>query len=204
MNAPEAAQPADRLLEQMRRLQDAFDSKIRYDEVRERLVESMHEELQAYRQNLQQMQLRPILLDLVSMHDDLTKSIESAGCSIETAKALTFFRDTVEQTLARNGVESFLVEGSAVDRSRQKVISVIETADPDLDRRVAQRLRPGFSWNGKVLRPEWVSAYLAISARPPDPAADGALDRPAHAEDHPADPDGAVQVAANADKGAPS
>jgi len=206
MNTSQTPQPADQLLEQMRCLQDAFDSKIRYDEVRERMFESMNEELQTLRENLQQVQLRPILLDLVSMYDDLTKMIESAGCSPETAKALAFFRDTVEQTLARNGVQAFVVEGSAVDRSRQKVMRVIETTDPATDRRVAQRLRPGFSWNGRVLRPEWVSAYLSSPAGPapvaPVPAGDRAAGRPA--EELPVDSDGAMQVAADANEGARS
>lgn len=221
MNAPDARQPADALLEQVRRLQDSFDAKIRYDEVRERLVESMSEELAAHREGLYQLQLRPILLDLIAMYDDLSKVIESADSQPETVRTLAFFRDTIEQTLARNGVERFTVEGCTVDRARQKIISVVETADSASDREVAGRLRPGFSWNGRVLRPEWVSAYLATSpaARATLPAASGAsavqslaqpLDPPPvpqagdGATNRTADPIDIVPCAAHADEGVPS
>lgn len=161
MSAQVSSEPADPLLSGIHRLQAMFDAKIRYDEVRERLVESMSEELTAHRQGLLRSQLRPVLVDLVTMYDDLTKWSDAANCPPATATALLYFRDTVEQTLARNGVEAFTVEGNAVDRVRQKVISVVETTDPAVDRQVAERLRPGFSWHDKVLRPEWVTAFVA-------------------------------------------
>jgi molecular chaperone GrpE (heat shock protein) len=164
MSATENPEPADPLLAGIRRLQATFDAKIRYDEVRERLVDSMSEELAAHRQGLVHMQLRTILVDLITMYDDLSKSVEAVDCPPETAKALRFYRDSVEQILARNGVEAFTVAGLAVDRAKQKVISVVQTADPAADRQVAERLRPGFSWHEKVLRPEWVSVHAAAQA----------------------------------------
>jgi molecular chaperone GrpE (heat shock protein) len=160
--------PNGPVLAELKSLHAAFDAKIRYDEVRERFIATMSEELAAHRQGVYQMQLRPVLLDLVVMYDDLTQAIAVDDCTAATAAALGFFRDTVEQVLARNGVERFTVEGDLLDRSRQKVVSVVETADPDLDRQVAARLRPGFFWNGKVLRPEWVSAYRKVAARDPE------------------------------------
>lgn len=169
--------PSGSVLAELKALRAAFDAKIRYDEVRERFVATMSEELVAHRQGVYQMQLRPVLLDLVAMYDDLTQAITADGSSPATATTLGFFRDTVEQTLVRNGVERFTVEEDLVNRSRQKVVSVVETADPNLDRKVADRFRPGFFWNGKVLRPEWVSAYRQVAARTleappatPDPA----------------------------------
>lgn len=165
MSAPAGPEPADPLLEGIRRLQTAFDAKIRYDETRERLMESMTEELNAHRHGTFQTQLRPVLFDLVTMYDDLTKMSEAPDCLPATTTTLLLFRDTVEQTLARHGVEVFTVDGPGVDRARQKVIHVVETTDPTADRQVAERLRPGFHWHDKVLRPEWVSVYVVTDIR---------------------------------------
>ncbi|MEO6087692.1 MAG: nucleotide exchange factor GrpE [Umezawaea sp.] len=169
MSSPEAQDPADVVLAEIRRLQTTFDAKIRYDEARERVFDAMSEELTVHRQGLIQAQLRTVLLDLVTMYDDLTKLTGSTGCEPTTAEALLFFRETVEQTLARNGVEAFTVEGPEVDRARQKVISIVETADPGLDRHVAERSRTGFSWQDKVLRPEWVKVYAAVQGTATEP-----------------------------------
>jgi molecular chaperone GrpE (heat shock protein) len=194
------AEPADLLLEHMRGLQAAFDAKIRYDEVRERLVESMSEELAAHRQGLFQMQLRPLLHDLIQMHDDLTKMSESPDSPPETVHALGLFRDTVEQALARYGVERYTVDGDTVDRARQKVISVVDTPDPAVDRQLARRLRPGFTWNGKVLRPEWVSAYRHVAALPEEKAQSAA----GVEHDGTARPVEMAQIASRTEEGAPS
>lgn len=159
------------IMEELRRLRDVFDAKIRYDEAQERLVQSMSDELAQYRQDLYQNLLRPVLLDLVAMYDDLTQVIDAPEVSEATAGSLGFFRDTVEQVLARNGVHKFTVEDDAVDRSRQRVLSTVDTADARLRRHVAERLRVGFAWDEKVLRPEWVSTYRHVAQETTDPDA---------------------------------
>lgn len=194
MSMPDDQRPDDPLLEQLHKLHAAFDAKVRYDEVRERHFESMSKELAAHRQGLYQAPVRTILLDLAAMYDDLTNAINSAADCPETAEALAFFRGTVEQILARNGVARFSVDDTMVDRTRQKVISVVETSDPSTDRRVAVRLRPGFTWDDRMLRPEWVSVYVTRAmpqARPSD-----------EVNDHTADSADTLQVATQANEGA--
>ena len=162
--APEYAN--NQVLEQLRGLREVFDAKIRYDEARERLVEAMSEELLAYRQDLYQKLLRPVLLDLIGLYDDLMQVLESADSAPTTNTQLGFFRDSIEQILERNGAELFAIDGEDIDRTHQKVVQVTETPNQNLDRRLDRRLRPGFSWNGKVLRPEWVTAYRYVAAPP--------------------------------------
>lgn len=155
------------LLDQMRRLQAAFDAKIRYDETRERLVESMSQELAVHREQQTQRQVRTILVDLVAMHDDLNRLAAAPDCAPETARTLEYFRDLVEQTLARSGVEPFTVEGDEVDRGQQRIVGTVPTTDPAADRTVAQRLRAGFRWHDQTLRPEWVTAQRYTPEEPP-------------------------------------
>jgi molecular chaperone GrpE (heat shock protein) len=101
------------------------------------------------------------------MHDDLTQLLaggDGEGADGAPTGALASFWDSVMETLHRNGVTSFTIDGDTVDRARQRVIRVIDTVDPALDRRVADRLRPGFELDGRVLRPEWVAVYRHVPA----------------------------------------
>ncbi|QXJ21491.1 nucleotide exchange factor GrpE [Actinomadura graeca] len=191
------AGPAIRsLAEELRGLRKLFDSKIRYDEVRERLVESMSDELDRHRQGFHQTLLRPVLLDLVSLHDDLTQVIDAAETPSPTAGTLAFFRDTVEQILVRNGVRRFSVDGDALDRARQQVVSTVDTSDPALGRTVARRLRAGFSWDENVLRPEWVSVHRHVAAAPANGAPEPDAPTPA-----PAGTDAGTSAGEDADVG---
>lgn len=171
-----SAPTIETVMEELTGLRQAFDSKIRYDEGRERLIQTMSEELEQYRGNLHQSMLRPVLLDLVSLYDDVTQVLDSPDTPAEAADRLGFVRDTVEQILNRNGVQKFAVEDSTVDRSRQRVVSTVGTADPALRRQIAQRLRAGFAWDEKVLRPEWVSGYRHVGTPSADSAREGAAE----------------------------
>lgn len=161
---PTVAESLNLLLDQVGELRREFDAKIRFDEVRERQVESLHEELEAHRRGLYRSLLRPVLGDLIAMSDDLADVLRDAPAADDEragrlVEAIGSFQDSVLETLLRNGVTTFTVEEDAFDRSRQKVIETVETTEPALDRTVASRLRPGFELDGVVLRPEWVSAY---------------------------------------------
>jgi molecular chaperone GrpE (heat shock protein) len=131
-------------------LRESFDAKIRYDEAKERQIAALHEELQAHQRGMYQQIMRPVLTDLVGIYDEI------AGEDDPSKNPLL---DLVEETLLRYGVTAFTCEGDRVDRSRQQVIDVETTGDPELDRQIARRLRPGFELDGKILRPEWIAAY---------------------------------------------
>ena len=64
------------LIGTMEQLRQDFDAKIKYDASKERQIDSLHSELQAYRAGLYFKILRPVILDLISMHDDLNRLIE--------------------------------------------------------------------------------------------------------------------------------
>jgi molecular chaperone GrpE (heat shock protein) len=131
-------------------LRESFDAKIRYDEAKERQIAALHEEVQELRRGMYQHIMRPVLTDLVGIYDEIAGEDNSGKNPL---------LDLIEETLMRYGVTAFTCEGDRVDRSRQQVINVETTGDPELDRQVARRLRPGFELGGRVLRPEWIAAY---------------------------------------------
>lgn len=165
----------ERILVELNGLRESFDAKIRYDEARELAVATMAEELNRHRQGVFQAQLRTVLLDLVQIFDDISQMITAPECAPGTAAQLIEVRGAVEHALARQGAEVLVSEGDIVDRGRHKVVAVLTSPEPADDRRIAERLRPGFSWNERVLRPEWVTAYRFVDD-------DGALVKAADAE----------------------
>ena len=139
-------------------LQGSFDSKIRYDEAKERQIAALHQELLTYRQGLYQQILRPVLTDLIGIYDEIASQV-AASQSDDTVRGSGFLLEMVEGILERYGATKYVCEEDDYDRSRQQVIDVEPTHDVELNKRVARQLRPGFEVDAKVLRPEWVVAY---------------------------------------------
>lgn len=150
------ADPLPELLLTLADLKEAFDSKIRYDEIKERQISELHKELESHRQGLYQQILRPVLMDLIAIYDEANNRHAGDGPAAGDRGSLL---EMIEVVLDRYGVTKYVCEGQGLDRSRQKVISVERTDEPALNRSLARRLRPGFEAGGKVLRPEWVIAY---------------------------------------------
>jgi molecular chaperone GrpE (heat shock protein) len=151
--------PLGLITAELRSLRADFNAKIRYDEGREQILTAMGAELDQHRQGVFRMQLRPVLLDLVAMYDDISQLINSSEYPPVTVQVLELVRDTVMHTLGRNGAEQIPSEGDIFDRTVHKVVRMVPTEQPEADRRIAARLRPGFRWNDRVLRPEWVDVY---------------------------------------------
>jgi molecular chaperone GrpE len=147
-------------------LQALLEREQRAEASRERVVDRLHAELQEYKQDLLLRVQRPIFVDLIQLHDDLDKMIESrapADADPERAAALRgtleSIQTAIEDILYRQGVEPFSVEGSAFDPRRQRAVSTMATEDPSLNKTIAVRLRNGFQAGEKVIRPEIVSVY---------------------------------------------
>jgi molecular chaperone GrpE (heat shock protein) len=156
--------PAERstaeILAELRELRELFDSKIRYDEAKERQIEALHQELQGYRQGLYQQIMTPVMVDLIAIYDEMAS--QQVQPSIGGPTGLDFLMEMAEEVLARYGVVRFECDGESIDRSRQRVIDTEATTTPGLGKRLARRLRPGFEMKGKVIRPEWVVAYRYV------------------------------------------
>lgn len=148
-------------------LQQGFDSKIKYDSSKERIIDTLHKELQAYREDMHFKILRPIFLDLIAMHDDISSLMRHANEVTSESEALAWrnlasFQDTVEDILYRNGVEVYSEEAEVFVANRQRSIKRINTDRVEKDKLVAQRLRKGFEYEGKILRSELVATFRFI------------------------------------------
>jgi molecular chaperone GrpE len=147
-------------------LQVLFEREQRAEAARERVVDRLHAELQEYKQDLLLKVLRPIFIDLIQLHDDIGKMVESQPATdAETDRALAIrgvlqsLQTGIEDILYRQGVEPFVCEGRGFDPRRQRAVSTVATDDPLLGKTVAVRLRKGFQAGDKVIRPEIVTVY---------------------------------------------
>ena len=149
-----------------------FRDKLALDRFKEDQITKLHEELQAFRNDLISRASRQILLGVTRLHDDLGKV--AFALRQKPAKELTperyfqhleGFQDDIELLLGQHGVERFELDGEEFNPRRQTALRTISTDDPAQVGRVAEHLRPGFLQGETILQKERVAVYAAASAK---------------------------------------
>ena len=159
------------LLAQMRQdlseLGNDFRAKLKYDDHKQKIIDQLHKELQEYRNDLIRNLLRPVLMDVILLADDQRKLLANynnkAPEALEPAKLLKLMNDipdALDDLLYGQGVEIFSNDEPAFDPKCQKALQKVETHDPELNRTVARSIRPGYRWDGHLLRHEIVAVYV--------------------------------------------
>ena len=155
----------DTLAERFAKLEDEFESKIKYDRHREKIIDNLHKELQDYKNDLVKSLLRPMIMDIIHAIDNNTTLVnnlkkESGSDPQELVKQMEEIPAELEDILFRQGVEPFNCEQPEFDPKRQKIVKT-EIADDQLkDKTISKRVHNGYEWEGKVLCRERVNVYL--------------------------------------------
>jgi len=138
------------------------------ESVNQKLFDSLHAELRAYRDNFLHDSLqKPFIHDLVLLFDHLTslhEQLRTAAQEKGKRSQVCQWRDHLENAIAslvevlhRLDVKE-IEPRETVDRALHRVVS-FEPADyPEEDGRIVMRVRRGFLWRGKLIRPEEVIA----------------------------------------------
>jgi len=139
------------------------------ESVNQQLFDSMHSELRKYRDNfLHESLQKPFINDLVILYDDLN----SLGAQLRNAAdekggkrgQIAQWRDNLENAIHSlveilHRFEVHEVDPKEfVDRSMHKVINYEPADFVEDDGRIVMRVKRGFLWRGKVVRPEEVIA----------------------------------------------
>ena len=159
--AAEFAQQIQKLDEQITAIRNS-------ETVSQQLFDSLHQELISYRDNFVRDSLqKPFIRDLLVLYDDLSAIAGQAEKTVadeESRSANAHSRDNLSNTL------HFLVEilhrlevneietKEMVDRKLHRVIGYEPADCVEDDGRIAMRVKRGFMWRGRVLRPEEVTA----------------------------------------------
>lgn len=133
------------------------------ESVNQKLFDSLHQELLSYRDNFVRDALqKPFIRDLVVLYDDLARILAQAEAppAENSAPVSPQVRDNLENTLHSLVEILHRLEVTAIDPLDQvdlalhRVVSVEAAATADEDGRIVARLKRGFRWRDKVLRPE--------------------------------------------------
>lgn len=157
----------DEIQRQIATLQKEFQSKIKYDAHKNRIIDELHKELQHYKDDATKKYIKSLVLDLIQFGDNMRKLIrhfESRPLTMEDARKLFNLLETVpsdiDDILYRQGVESFQSDDLQFDATRQRVIGRVESSRPEDDRKIEKAVHPGYEWDGVLIRPELVNVYV--------------------------------------------
>ena len=167
------ATPAGSLPEITESLRSLLDQK---SGVTQKMLTALHEELKGYTDGfLLEALHKPIIRDLISLHDDFSKihrQLEQAVGEVgEVCGGMfsEFFErlKTLETNVAHNC--EFLIEVLArldvsmlppgegrLDRVTQRALRIEDADLPEQDGEIVRSLKPGFTWKGRVFRAEEV------------------------------------------------
>jgi len=135
------------------------------ESVNQQLFDSLHAELLKYRDNfLHESLQKPFIHDLVNLYDDLAalgqqlrNASEERGCIAQWRNNLENAIHSLVEILHRFEVKE-IESKERVDRSYHKILSYEPADSPEQDGRIVMRVKRGFVWRGKLLRPEEVIA----------------------------------------------
>src|SRR6266478_7728079 len=139
------------------------------ESVNQQLFDSLHAELLKYRDNfLHESLQKPFIHDLVNLYDDLTALGQQLRNASEERGGkrgyIAQWRDNLEnaihslvEILHRFEVNEIEAK-ERVDRSYHKILSYEPADFPEEDGCIVMRVKRGFVWRGKLLRPEEVIA----------------------------------------------
>lgn len=137
---------------------------------RERVIDRQHEEVERLRSERRASPLRPTIVDLARLRNDLLRqaaTVPDEMTGADVAKLLHSYADVVEDTLERCGVAVLAREtGGAFTPGRQQAAGFVETDDPTRDSTVVEVVKDGYAeHDGKVVVPARVTIHrYTISA----------------------------------------
>ena len=151
-----------KILDEINSLKKEFQSKIKYDEQKEKTITKLHDELQIYKRDLYKKLLLPMINDVIQFTNRAEKDFEflSDAPAEKLFERMYDFLDDLRDVLYRQGVEAYKLENDDFDPKKQKILKTIETDNKDLDKKVANHKTFGYEWEDKIIKPEGVNVYL--------------------------------------------
>jgi molecular chaperone GrpE (heat shock protein) len=156
------------LAEQFRKIDEQLASIRNTESVNQQLFDSLHAELLKYRDNfLHESLQKPFIHDLVYLYDHLNglcDQLTNAAQEKGKRSHVTQWRDNLEnaihslvEILHRFDVKE-IEPRERVDRACHRVINYEPADFPEEDGCIVMRVKRGFVWRGKLIRPEEVIA----------------------------------------------
>jgi molecular chaperone GrpE (heat shock protein) len=165
---PEAPADLPRLLAEIEsRLLSAFEEKLAIDSHKDKQIDRLHDELQAYKSDLVAKAIRPMVSTLIQVHADAVRLVDTISkqepdkLTAERIAALfDSFRLDIETALIDQGIRPFREpDGARFDPRRQSAASTVK-APAELVGAVSHSLGWGFEQQGEVVEREPVAVFV--------------------------------------------
>src|SRR5262245_6552342 len=154
--------------EQFKRIDEQLASIRSSESINQQFFDSLHAELLKYRDNfLHESLQKPFIHDLVYLYDHLSGLCEQLSTGVQEegkGSRISQWRDNLEnaihslvEILHRFEVQE-IEPRERVDRAYHRVVNYQPANFPEEDGAIVMRLKRGFIWRGKLIRPEEVVA----------------------------------------------
>ena len=143
-----------------------FNEKLKYDEHKEQLINKLHKELQEYKDDVVKSAMKPIVNDLIILNDNIYKLVENFRSSdkpLDAEAILAHMEATtidIDDVLYRQGIEPFNCPEEEVNPLKQQIFQTVKADDQTKEKKIAQRIRKGYEWDGQIIHRELVSVYV--------------------------------------------
>jgi molecular chaperone GrpE len=170
-NNPEFVRPAldelfaiqKRQAEELARLRELFESRLRSDDVQNRSLDRLLDELRDYKANFVRQQWQPLLREVIDCHDFTAKESQRLAAeestSSEASASLGVLRQMLLDLLSRYDIEPYRHESELFDAKWQQCIKTVLSSNPEDDKRIAEQGVPGFRQGEQLVRREQVVVY---------------------------------------------
>jgi molecular chaperone GrpE (heat shock protein) len=149
------------------KLLNVFEDKIALDHFKEEQVRQLHNELQSYKTNLLAKAMRPLVIGMIRLHEDMGKMVDFFQTSdkdkLEHDHVLRSFerlQEDILNVLDQNGIIPYRELSREFNPVRQRVLRKVPTSDSILVGRIAESLRYGFEQGDMVIQKEGVAVYM--------------------------------------------
>jgi molecular chaperone GrpE (heat shock protein) len=159
------------ITERLEQLSSLFMERIRYTEHEEKIVDSMHNELQKYKEDVYAQLLRPVLLDIIDIRESILRMSAFYLGKAEGEQAIpngqfAGYAREMQDILEKNNVEVYRSnEGKPYTPVRQRIVKKIVTDNKELHGKVAESLSYGYSYNNRTVSAEKIAVYLYEEAK---------------------------------------
>ena len=140
------------MAESVARLEQVVGERLAYDEAKEQAFNRLYADLDAERKVSSGEMFKPILRDLVLLHDHVAEALRA----VPDDANLNMVREGLLEVLYRADVEVLRAPDDKFDRAIQRATRTVDVEDAALDRTVAEVLKDGFTFRGMTLRPQEV------------------------------------------------
>lgn len=147
-------------------IQKDFQTKLKYDEHKEQTIDTLHRELQEYKDDIIKSAMKPLINDLIFVNDNIFKLVDNLRSSedaLDPDKILNLMESIttdIDNVLYRQGIEAYTSPEEKVNLRNQTIFQTIPINDKSKEKHIAKRVRQGYEWDEKVIRKESVSVYV--------------------------------------------